>query len=83
MPETRINKTIGKKIPYSFKKSEKLVPRAIKRKLIGWTTDYNHQYRVWVPSLLIITVSPHVVFHEEYSDKGDIKTTSEVFQNPA
>ena len=79
MPETRVNKAIGEKIPYGFKKSEKLVPRAIEGKLMGWTINYNYQYRVWVPNLLIVTVLPHVVFHKEYNDKGNITATGKAF----
>ena len=77
MPETRANKATGDIVPYGFKKSEKLAPRAEEGKLVGWTTDHSHQYRVWIPKLSAVIVSPHVVFHEEYSDDGDAEAAGE------
>lgn len=83
MPETRANKATGEQVPYGFKKSEKLAPRAREGKLVGWTTDHSHQYRVWVPSISTVVVSPHVVFHEEYSDEGDTAAAGDGASNPA
>ena len=42
MPKTKVNKATGEKIPYGFKKSENLMSRAVKRKLMSWTIDHNH-----------------------------------------
>ena len=70
MPKTRANKATGDIVPYGFKKSEKLAPRTIEGNLVEWTTDHSHQDRVWIPKLSAVIVSPHVVFHKEYSDDG-------------
>ena len=34
---------------------------------------------MWVPSLWIVTVSAHVVFHKEYNNKGNITVADETF----
>ena len=45
-------------------------PRAVLGKLVGWEMN-SHNYFVYIPGTRKVIKSPHVVFHEDYSDSGD------------